>query len=124
MTELFRFPHTPHLAWLADGEPRNDKVLSPGEARTLLALELVVEEKLDGANLGFSVSSDGTLRVQNRSHYLVAPYAGQFSRLRSWIPAHEEKLVEALGSNLIAFGEWCAARHSLTYEHLPDWWFF
>lgn len=122
MKEPFRFPHTPHLAWLGDDKPRDDKVLSPGEARELLALDVVVEEKLDGANLGFSVSADGKLQVQNRSHYLAAPYAGQFSRLRSWLPAHEEELIEALGSDLIAFGEWCAARHSLTYEHLPDWW--
>ncbi|AQV92283.1 DNA ligase [Cupriavidus necator] len=122
MKDLFRFPHTPHLAWLGDGEPRDDKVLSPREARELLAGDVVVEEKLDGANLGFSVSAEGKLQAQNRSHYLVAPYAGQFSRLRSWMPTHEEHLIEALGADLIAFGEWCAARHSLTYEHLPDWW--
>ncbi|AUT67025.1 RNA ligase [Paraburkholderia hospita] len=122
MKELFRFPHTPHLLWLGDGEPRDDKVLSPGEARKLLASDVVVEEKLDGANLGFSVSAEGQLLAQNRSHYLAAPYPGQFSRLRSWIPAHEEEFIEALGSELIAFGEWCAARHSLTYDQLPDWW--
>lgn len=122
MNDLYRFPHTPHLAWLGNGEPRDDKVLSSGEARELLAGELVVEEKLDGANLGFSVSADGRLQAQNRSHYLEEPYPGQFGRLRSWLPVHEEPLAEALGSDLIAFGEWCAARHSLTYEHLPDWW--
>jgi len=27
-----------------------------------------------------------------------------------------------LGTHLIAFGEWCAARHSLDYVALPDWW--
>lgn len=122
MKELFRFPHTPHLAWLGDGEPRNDKLLSPIEAGELLAGDVVVEEKLDGANLGFSVAFDGTVLAQNRGHYLMAPYTGQFTRLRSWIPAHEEKLVIALGADLIAFGEWCAARHSLTYDRLPDWW--
>lgn len=122
MKELFRFPHTPHLTWLGDGEPRDDKVLSPREVRELLALDVVVEEKLDGANLGFSVSADGELQAQNRSHYLMAPYTGQFSRLRSWMPAHEGALIKALGSGLIAFGEWCAARHSLGYDLLPDWW--
>lgn len=122
MKELFRFPHTPHLTWLGDGEPRDDKVLLPEEAHKLLASDTVVEEKLDGANLGFSVSPDGKLLIQNRSHYLVAPYTGQFGRLRSWMPMHEEELTKALGSNLIAFGEWCAARHSLSYDRLPDWW--
>lgn len=122
MNNLYRFPHTPHLAWLGDGEPRDDKVLSPSEARELLTGEVVVEEKLDGANLGFSLSADGKLQAQNRSHYLEEPYPGQFGRLRSWLPAHEEHLIGELGSDLIAFGEWCAARHSLTYQHLPDWW--
>lgn len=122
MKELFRFPHTPHLAWLGDGEPRDDKVLTSEDARKLVASAVVVEEKLDGANLGFSVSADGALLCQNRSHYLAAPYTGQFSRLRSWMPVHEVALIKALGSNLIAFGEWCAARHTLSYDQLPDWW--
>lgn len=122
MKELFRFPHTPHLAWLGDSEPRDDKVLSPGEASKLLTSDVVVEEKLDGANLGFSVSAEGKLQAQNRSHYVAAPYTGQFSRLRSWIPVHEAEFIKALGSDLIAFGEWCAARHSLSYDQLPDWW--
>ncbi|BCQ24713.1 RNA ligase family protein [Caballeronia sp. NK8] len=122
MNGLFRFPHTPHLTWLGRGEPRDDKVLTTAEARELLASDVVVEEKVDGANVGFSVSAEGNLLAQNRGHYLAAPYAGQFSRLRSWMPAHEEAFVEALGSELIAFGEWCAARHSLSYDRLPDWW--
>lgn len=35
---------------------------------------------------------------------------------------HEAGLRETLGECLIAFGEWCAARHSLGYSSLPDWW--
>jgi hypothetical protein len=64
MSDFFRFPHTPHLAWLGEGSPRVDKVLSSREAADLLAGEVVVEEKLDGANLGISVSENGALRVQ------------------------------------------------------------
>ena len=122
MTDFFRFPHTPHIAWLATGEPRDDKVLSPDEAEILLAGDVVLEEKLDGANLGFSVSVDGVLRAQNRGQYLPQPFHGQFARLGPWLAAHEDKLFDALGTQLVAFGEWCAARHSLDYELLPDWW--
>jgi ATP-dependent RNA circularization protein (DNA/RNA ligase family) len=71
---FFRFPTTPHLAWLAkDGMPRDDKVLSPTEAQALLSGDVVVEEKLDGANLGLSLSSDGTVLAQNRGQYLGEP---------------------------------------------------
>ncbi len=125
MTDFFRFPHTPHIAWLAKGEPRDDKVLSQKEATELLNADVVVEEKLDGANLGFSLSPDGELRAQNRGQYLVAPHAGQFARLPDWLLLHGDRLRAALSAHvsagLILFGEWCAARHSLSYDHLPDW---
>ena len=122
MDDFFRFPHTPHLAWLGTGEPRDDKVLSAVEANALLSADVVVEEKLDGANLGLSVRVDGHLQAQNRGQYLKPPFGGQFARLGAWLAAHEDALFDALDSHLIAFGEWCAAQHSLDYTALPDWW--
>lgn len=119
--EFFRFPHTPHLAWLGSGSPRDDKVLSPPEASALLSGSVRVEEKLDGANLGISLGPDGALCAQNRGQYLTEPYGGQFSRLGSWLGAHAWRLQEGMTPNLMLFGEWCAARHSLDYANLPDW---
>jgi ATP-dependent RNA circularization protein (DNA/RNA ligase family) len=66
-------------------------VLSPEDVRSLLGNEVAVEEKLDGANVGLSAPEGGKLRVQNRGHYLEAPYTGQFARLGSWIAAHEAR---------------------------------
>jgi ATP-dependent RNA circularization protein (DNA/RNA ligase family) len=120
MNNFFRFPHTPHLVWLGKGEPRDDKVLTRREAEKFLSLPLVLEEKVDGANLGFSLSADGELRVQNRGQYLPRPFTGQFARLNAWLALHEEALFDALGSELILFGEWVAAVHSLDYQRLPD----
>ena len=120
--DFFRFPSTPHLAWLAkDGMPRDDKVLSPAETQVLLSGDVVVEEKLDGANLGLSLSPDGALRAQNRGQYLRDPHAGQFARLSAWLAQHEPGLRTVLRPELMLFGEWCAARHSLSYDTLPDW---
>ncbi|QOJ19236.1 MAG: RNA ligase family protein [Gammaproteobacteria bacterium] len=121
MSDFFRFPHTPHLAWLGEGVPRDDKVLSAREAAALLTDKVVVEEKLDGANLGLSLAPDGGLRAQNRGQYLAEPHAGQFTRLPAWLGQHGEALRAALKPDLILFGEWCAARHSLDYAALPDW---
>lgn len=121
MTDFFRFPHTPHIAWLGEGQPRDDKVLAPHEVDELLADVVRVEEKLDGANLGISLGPDGQLRAQNRGQYLIEPYVGQFSRLTSWLAQHQWQLQEQLSTELILFGEWCAAKHSLDYESLPDW---
>ncbi len=121
MTDFFRFPHTPHLVWLGEGTPRDDKVLSPHEVTALLANDVVVEEKLDGANVGLTLTPEGNLRAQNRGQYLAEPHAGQFTRLPAWLAQHGEGLRTVLTPNLILFGEWCAARHSLDYVALPDW---
>lgn len=121
MTEFFRFPHTPHLAWLGTGEPRDDKILTAEEIDALLADAVVIEEKLDGANLGFSLALDGSLRGQNRGQYLFDPPPAQFGRLPAWLAQHEPGLRAVLQPELIVFGEWCAARHSLDYAALPDW---
>lgn len=122
MTDFFRFPHTPHLAWLGAGSPRDDKVLAPAEVAELLAHPLVVEEKVDGANLGFSVSEDGELRAQNRGSYLAKDSAHpQFKPLWPWLARHHDALVDALWPDLMLFGEWCHAVHSIRYDHLPDW---
>lgn len=121
MTSFFRFPHTPHLAWLGEEAPRDDKVLSSTEVQSLLSEDVVVEEKLDGANLGFSFSPDSGLLVQNRGQYLVEPHAGQFARLPAWISLHRETVLDVLHLDLMLFGEWCAAQHSLNYNSLPDW---
>jgi hypothetical protein len=92
-----------------------------GEAHALLSEPVVIEEKIDGANLGLSVGDDGRLRAQNRGQYLDLPQGGQFSRLPAWLAAHEADLAPELAGSLILFGEWCAARHSVTYDALPDW---
>jgi ATP-dependent RNA circularization protein (DNA/RNA ligase family) len=121
MSNFFRFPHTPHIAWLGDRRPRDDKVLTASESEALLAHDVVVEEKVDGANLGFSVNSDGTIRAQNRGQYLHRPFTGQFSRLNGWLAIHEESLFKLLGESLMVFGEWVAAVHNLEYDSLSDY---
>lgn len=121
LNDFFRFPHTPHLAWLGSGSPRDDKVLSPSEVTNLLTDEVVVEEKLDGANVGLSLAPDGSVRAQNRGQYLTESHGGQFARLPAWLAQHSDSLHSILTPDIILFGEWCAARHSLDYAALPDW---
>lgn len=121
MTDFFRFPRTAHIAWLGEGSPRDDKVLSQEDAAALLEGDVIVEEKVDGANLGISLAPDGGLRAQNRGQYLLEPFGGQFSKLEGWLARHRRALTAKLQPDLILFGEWCAARHSLEYDNLPDW---
>lgn len=121
MTPFIRFPHTPHLVWLGSGSPRDDKVLTPAQAEGFLQNPIVIEEKIDGANTGFSFDGEGTLQVQNRGEYLIPPYLGQYVKLEAWLRPRLDLLFDTLGDRFILFGEWCFARHNLEYTRLPDW---
>ena len=100
MSDFVRFARIPHLAWLGTDPPRDDKVLSAQEAEAMLSKDVVVEEKLDGANLGLSVV-DGSLRLQNRGQYLTPPYSGQFEKADAWLMFRRDNLQAELGGNLI-----------------------
>ena len=122
MTAFFRFPHTPHLAWLGSGKPREDKVLGAADVRAFLSGDVVIEEKVDGANLGFSVDEEGRLRAQSRGSYLdVNDAKGQWKPLLRWLSTRQHALEDALAPDLMLFGEWCYAVHSVRYARLPDW---
>ncbi len=122
MNDFFRFPHTPHIAWLGPGTPRGDKLLSSHEVSDLLRTEVVVEEKVDGANLGFSVGENGTLCGQNRGTYLdLETPQGQWKPLKRWLATRQRSLVDALWPDLVLFGEWCFAVHGVRYTRMPDW---
>ena len=47
-----KFPSTPHLSVMSEIDIRGDKVFTKYERDAFLKHELLVEEKVDGANLG------------------------------------------------------------------------
>lgn len=100
---------------------RDDKVLSEPERNEFLHHGLVVEEKVDGANLGISFDSEGNIRAQNRGGYLHLPGSGQWKKLGDWLALREDALFEHLSDRFILFGEWCYAQHTVFYDRLPDW---
>jgi RNA ligase-like protein len=122
VSDFVKFPRTPHLFWLGDQAPRGDKLLDDEAASALLRRPAVVEEKVDGACVGLSITQDGHVRPQNRGSWLERSSAApQFRPLWRWLAAHEEALRRTLGVERILFGEWCYARHSVRYDALPDW---
>jgi ATP-dependent RNA circularization protein (DNA/RNA ligase family) len=101
--------------------PRDDKLLATKDVNELLSGEVVIEEKIDGANIGLSVSEEGSLQVQNRGQMLSPPLTGQFARLEDWLSRHRDTLTRLIEPTCILFGEWSAARHTIFYDQLPDW---
>lgn len=119
--DYFKFPSTPHLVLLGAVDVRRDKVMSESERNEFLRHELVVEEKVDGANLGISFDDEGNIRTQNRGAYLHLPSTGQWKKLGEWLAPRTNALFEQLADRYILFGEWCYAQHSIVYDRLPDW---
>ena len=96
-------------------------MLSRTEAQEFLDGEITVEEKVDGSNIGFSLDANGELQVQSRGHYLTRGSHPQFQPLWPWIDRRRFDLIDALRPDLMLFGEWCFAVHSVLYKRLPDW---
>jgi len=119
--DFYKFPSTPHLALLGNIEIRDDKVMSGPERDKFLQNQLIVEEKMDGANLGISFDVEGNIRAQNRGSYLRLPATGQWKKLSNWLDLRIDIFFEHLTDRLILFGEWCYAQHSVSYDQLPDW---
>lgn len=106
---------------MAGVDARSDKVFSPEQREAFLRQALVIEEKLDGANLGISFDPQGNLRVQNRGAYLSLPGTGQWKQLEPWLAPKIDGFFDVLADRYLLFGEWCYAQHSVCYDHLPDW---
>lgn len=122
---LFKFPRTTHLLNL--GAASDDDIVSFGLPSTIaVGTKVMITEKVDGANMGFSLSSDRSIIVQNRSHYVNPTSHEQFKKLGAWIDQHRAGIYDVLDRNphfperYVLFGEWLAATHSIPYTNFPD----
>ena len=120
-----KFPRTRHLLNLGSAT-RDDLIIPETDLPRYFSRRVIIEEKIDGANLGFSLSSDLSVLVQNRSHYVNASDAAQFAQLDRWLGLHSPALISVLHRDptlperFILFGEWVAALHTVRYTALPD----
>jgi|694.fasta_scaffold76848_4 hypothetical protein len=119
--EFHPYPSIPHLTVLPGNVVRSDKILSQEEQSKFLSDQILIEEKIDGANVGISFDEDGAVRLQNRNTILIDQSAWQWGPLFEWLIFKSPKLLNALADRYILFGEWCYAVHSIYYDSLPDW---
>merc|ERR1712224_797920 len=97
--------------------PRTQHVFNTGGTAVVRA-----EEKVDGANLGLSLTTAYEVRVQNRSHYVSAQSHTQFKPLAGWLDEHSWALCQLLEPEVeILFGEWVAMTHTCSYDKLPGY---
>jgi hypothetical protein len=67
------------------------------------------------------LTNGGNLFLQNRGSHLDKPFTGQWKKLPDWLHVKSDLLFDMLDDRLILFGEWCYARHSVSYSKLPGW---
>lgn len=120
MARLYKFPRTPHIEGSRLQPGDDDLERLPFGALT--GTQLVVTEKVDGANAGISFAPDGSLRLQSRGHYLTGgPRERHFTLFKAWAAAHQHGLYTALGDRHVLYGEWLYAKHTVFYDALPHY---
>jgi hypothetical protein len=117
-----KYPRTPHL--FGSKGTDDDKHLSEVDSLRLLADEsLIVEEKLDGTNVGIHFTSDGRMVLQCRGHLITQGMHPQYDLFKQWTAVKRGVIEERLENRFILFGEWVYARHSVHYRRLPHYFF-
>jgi hypothetical protein len=117
---IIKYPRTPHLqgSRLQPG----DEDLSQRPFSDIAGRNVVLEEKIDGANSAISFSESGELRLQSRGHFLTGGYRERhYDLLKQWAAVQQEKLYKVLGRRYIMYGEWMYAKHSIYYDLLPHY---
>lgn len=117
MTPPPRYPRIPHL--LPGRGTRDDIAVDPAEAETLVDRPVVVEEKLDGANVVVWIDRD-TIECATRSGPGGRDRARQLGPLRGWLAERGDQIRPLLGSGGALYGEWLLLTHTIAYDALDS----
>lgn len=121
MDAIFKYPRTRHIqgSRLQPGDEDLSQVLFD----FLRGKHLVVEEKVDGGNMGVSFTPSGELRLQSRGHYLTggSAFEEQFNVVKAWAQTLKPLLWQILGSRYIMYGECMYKKHTVFYDQLPHY---
>src|SRR5262245_46062785 len=119
---FIKYPRTPHL--FGSQGTDDDKHLGPKESAAFIANpSLIVEEKLDGTNVGIHFNANGRLVLQCRGHEIAEGMHPQYDLFKQWTSVKRPVLEAMLGARFILYGEWLHAKHSVHYHALPHYFF-
>lgn len=117
---IIKYPRTPHIQ--GSRLQAGDEDLSQRRFAEIAGRNLVLEEKIDGANCAISFNEDGELRLQSRGHFLTGGARERhYDLLKQWAAVHQDRFYEVLGSRYIMYGEWMYAKHAIYYDLLPNY---
>jgi hypothetical protein len=114
------YPRIPHLSSPPE-MTGNDLVLSSEDAERFLHEPVVVEEKLDGANVMLWLAPDEPIvHAAGRSGPGGMDRAGQLGRLQAWATERSDGLGTLLARGTVLYAEWLYLTHTVHYGRLPD----
>ena len=117
---IVKYPRTHHLE--GSRLQAGDEDLSQVSFDCILGRNIVVEEKIDGANAALSFDDEGRLLLQSRGHYLDGGYRERhYNLMKQWGNINAELFYSVLGSRYVMYGEWMYAKHTVFYDALPDY---
>jgi hypothetical protein len=120
--EFLKYPRTPHL--FGSRGTADDKHLGQRVSLDFIAQDsLIVEEKLDGTNVGIHFTSAGRMVLQCRGREITTGMHAQYDLFKQWTMGKRPILESILEDRLLLFGEWLYARHSVHYRSLPHYFF-
>ena len=120
--EFVKYPRTPHLFGSTGTD--DDKHLSRRESIDFISdRSQIIEEKLDGTNVGIHFNSNGRMVLQCRGHKITGGMHPQYDLFKQWTTGRRPILEKMLEDRLILFGEWLYARHSLHYLQLSHYFY-
>ena len=120
--DFIKYPRTPHL--FGSKGTDDDKHLGREESGAFIAdPSLIVEEKIDGTNVGIHFTARGRMVLQCRGHEIAEGMHPQYDLFKQWTSVKRPVLESMLGSRFILYGEWLYAKHSVHYRKLPHYFF-
>src|SRR5437868_15114956 len=118
--DFTKYPRTPHL--FGSRGAADDKHLGQRESLEFIAdASLIVEEKLDGTNVGIHFTVSGRMVLQCRGHEITEGMHPQYDLFKQWTAVKRPLLEKLLEGRFILYGEWLYAKHSVHYRKLPHY---
>ncbi len=124
--EFVKYPKTFHIEGSKYGPSDSSKRDAANLTKLQLSVKntdcLLIEEKMDGSQLGIFFSAPGCLQFQSRGTLLSGGECeAEYSRAKSWAYQHCDDLWLLLGVRYVLFGEWLYLKNTIFYDQLPGY---
>lgn len=98
------FPITPHLRGSCGTS--DDTFMDLQTTQRILSSHVIVQEKLDGLNIGAQMTPSGTLVLIQKDRVLTLSELDTMPPLAKWFAAHRREISDVVGTRLTLFGEY------------------